>query len=118
MAAMGLRSVVKDFSPTIMVPRNLVLRKHDIHGTLSEPFLNLLTRLLKRLREVQGSEGAQEMLREFEQFEKSSTAVAYKSLLEAGQDLLVLHRLYVSDTLDSLVAEHQCECALVLKYPS
>lgn len=95
----ALRSAVKEFFPTSVVQRCLVHKERNIRGKLSKRHWGELARLFKRLREVQGYEAAQEVLRELERFLKPINAEAYKSLLEAGEDLLALHRLNVPNTL-------------------
>jgi putative transposase len=95
----ALRSAVKEFFPTSVVQRCLVHKERNIRGKLSKRHWGELARLFKRLREVQGHAAALEALREIEQFLKPINAEAYKSLLEAGEDLLALHRLNVPNTL-------------------
>ena len=95
----ALRSAVKEFFPTSVIQRCLVHKERNIRGKLSKRHWGELARLFKRLREVQGYEAAQEVLRELERFLKPVNAEAYKSLQEAGEDLLALHRLNVPNTL-------------------
>lgn len=95
----ALRSAVKEFFPTSVIQRCLVHKERNIRGKLSKRHWGELARLFKRLREVQGYVAAQEVLRELERFLRPINAEAYKSLQEAGDDLLALHRLNVPNTL-------------------
>lgn len=95
----ALRSAVKEFFPTSVIQRCLVHKERNIRSKLSKRHWGELARLFKRLRKVQGYEAAQEVLRELERFLKPINAEAYKSLHEAGEDLLALHRLNVPNTL-------------------
>ena len=58
-----------------------------------------MARLFKRLREVQGKEAADEVVRELESFLKPINAEALASLHEAGDELTALHSLNVPNTL-------------------
>ncbi len=95
----ALRGAVKEFFPDAVVQRCLVHKERNIRGKLSKRHWGELARLFKRLRSVQGYAAAQEVFAELESFLKPINAEAFKSLHEAGEDLLALHRLDVPNTL-------------------
>jgi transposase-like protein len=95
----ALRGAVKEFFPDSVVQRCLVHKERNIRGKLSKRHWGELARLFKRLRSVQGYAAAQEVFAELESFLKPINAEAFKSLHEAGEDLLALHRLNVPNTL-------------------
>ena len=95
----ALRSVVKEFFPDSVIQRCLVHKERNIRSKLSKRHWSELARLFKRLREVQGKEAAEEVVRELETFLKPLNAEALKSLHEAGDDLIALHSLNVPNTL-------------------
>jgi len=95
----ALRGAVKAFFPDSVVQRCLVHKERNIKGKLSKRHWGELARLFKRLRNVQGYAAAQEVFVELESFLKPINAEAFRSLHEAGEDLLALHRLDVPNTL-------------------
>ena len=95
----ALRSVVKEFFPDSVIQRCLVHKERNIRSKLSKRHWGELARLFKRLREVQGQEAAEEVVRELEAFLNPLNAEALKSLHEAGDDLIALHSLNVPNTL-------------------
>ncbi len=106
----ALRGAVKEFFPDSIVQRCLVHKERNIRGKLSKRHWGELARLFKRLRSVQGYAAAQEVFAELESFLKPSNAEAFKSLHEAGEDLLALHRLDVPNTLHrSLLSTNSIE---------
>lgn len=97
----ALRRAVKEFFPDSVIQRCLVHKERNIRGKLSKRHWGELARLFRRLRGVQGKAAAEEVLSELESFVKPLNAEAFKSLQEAGEDLLALHRLEVPSTLHS-----------------
>jgi transposase-like protein len=95
----ALRRVVKEFFPDSPIQRCLVHKERNLRSKLSKRHWGELARLFKRLREVQGTEAAEEVVGELERFLKPLNAKALKSLHEAGEDLIALHRLEVPSTL-------------------
>ena len=95
----ALRSVIKEFFPDSVIQRCLVHKERNIRSKLSKRHWSELARLFKRLREVQGKEAAEEVVRELGTFLKPLNAEALKSLHEAGDDLIALHSLNVPNTL-------------------
>ena len=77
----------------------MIHKERNIKGKLSRRHWGELTRLFRRLRNVQGIEAAEEVFGELKAFLKPINAEAYRSLHEAGDDLLALHRLNVPNTL-------------------
>ncbi len=82
-----------------MIQRCLVHKERNIRAKLSKRHWGELARLFKRLREVQGESAAKEVVDELNQFLKPINAEAFKSLHEAGEDLIALHCLEVPSTL-------------------
>lgn len=95
----ALRSALLEFFPDAVVQRCLVHKERNIRGKLSKKHWGELARLFKRLRSVQGSAAAAEVVNELKTFLKSKNANAFNSLLEAGDDLTALHDLDVPSTL-------------------
>jgi len=95
----ALRAAVKEFFPDSVIQRCLVHKERNIKGKLSKRHWGELARLFKRLRGVQGYAVALEVFGELESFLRPLNAEAFKSLHEAGEDLLALHRLEVPSTL-------------------
>jgi transposase-like protein len=95
----ALRAAVKEFFPDSVIQRCLVHKERNIKGKLSKRHWGELARLFKRLRGVQGYAVALEVFGELESFLQPLNAEAFKSLHEAGEDLLALHRLEVPSTL-------------------
>ncbi|QDV25279.1 Transposase, Mutator family [Aureliella helgolandensis] len=94
-----LRRAVKEHFPDSVIQRCLVHKERNIRGKLSKRHTGELARLFRRLRSVQGYTAAQEVVGELEAFLEPLNAEAFKSLHEAGEDLLALHRLEVPNTL-------------------
>ncbi len=95
----ALRSVVREFFPDSVIQRCLVHKERNLRGKLSKRHWGELARLFKRLRSVQGKRAAEEVVGELRAFLKPLNAEALKSLEEAGDDLIALHRLNVPNTL-------------------
>ena len=95
----ALRGSVMEFFPDAIVQRCLVHKERNIKGKLSKRHWGELSRLFSRLRSVQGIEAAEEVFGELKSFLEPINAEAYRSLHEAGDDLLALHRLNVPNTL-------------------
>ena len=94
-----LRSVVKEFFADAVIQRCLVHKERNIKAKLSKRHWGELSRLFKRLREVQGKAAAEEVVAELEAFLRPLNAEALKSLHEAGKDLIALHCLEAPSTL-------------------
>lgn len=95
----ALRCVVKEFFADSVIQRCLVHKERNIRAKLSKRHWGELARLFKRLRSVQGEQAAEEVVGELKAFLKPLNAEALKSLEEAGDDLIALHRLNVPSTL-------------------
>ena len=95
----ALRVAVREFFADAIVQRCLVHKERNIKGKLSKRHWGELSRFFTRLRSVQGLAAAQEVFRELAEFLKRINAEAYRSLQEAGDELLALHRLNVPNTL-------------------
>ncbi len=95
----ALRGAVKEFFGDCVVQRCLVHKERNIKGKLSKRHWGELSRLFARLRSVQGIQAAEEVFDELKSFLEPINAEAFRSLHEAGEDLLALHRLEVPNTL-------------------
>lgn len=95
----ALKSVVREFFEDVVIQRCLVHKERNIRSKLSKRHWGELTRLFKRLREIQGKQAAQEVVAELEAFLAPLNAEALKSLHEAGEDLIALQSLNVPNTL-------------------
>lgn len=95
----ALRGAVKEFFSDAIVQRCLVHKERNIKGKLSKRHWGEVSRLFSRLRSVQGIDAAEEVFGDLKTFLEPINAEAYRSLHEAGDDLLALHRLNVPSTL-------------------
>lgn len=95
----ALRSAVKEFFPDAVIQRCLVHKERNIKSKLSKKHWGELHRLFKRLREVEGKQAAEEVVKELEVFLRGKNAESLKSLQEAGEDLIALQSLNVPNTL-------------------
>ena len=95
----ALRSAVIESFPDAVLQRCLVHKERNIKGKLSKRHWGDLSRLFRRLRNVQGLDSANEVFTNLKAFLKPINAEAHRSLHEAGDDLLALHRLNVPNTL-------------------
>ena len=95
----ALRSAVIGFFPEAVIQRCRVHKERNIKSKLSKKHWGELSRLFKRLREVEGRDAATEVVDELKSFLKSKNAESLKSLDEAGGDLIALQSLNVPSTL-------------------
>ena len=95
----ALRAAVKEFFADAIVERCVVHKERNIKGKLSKRHWGELPRLFRRLRSVQGIAAAEEVLGELGSFLQPIKEEAFRSLHEAGNDLLALHRLEVPNPL-------------------
>jgi len=95
----ALKQAVLAFFPGAVVQRCLVHKERNIRGRLSRRHWGELARLFKRLREVEGEAAGREAYGDIERFLTDKNAAALKSLREAGDDLIALHRLNAPSTL-------------------
>ena len=95
----ALRSAVIGFFPESVIQRCLVHKERNIKSKLSKKHWGELSRLFKRLREVEGRDAATEVVDELKSFLKSKNAESLKSFDEAGGDLIALQSLNVPSTL-------------------
>lgn len=106
----ALRSALLELFPDAVVQRCLVHKERNIKSKLSKKHWGEVSRLFKRLREVQGKEAAAEVVAEMAGFLEQRNQKAYESLLEAGDELTALHRLNVPNTLNrSLLSTNAIE---------
>ncbi len=82
-----------------MIQRCIIHKERNLRGRLSKRHWGELTRLFKRLREVEGEAAGRETYVAIERFLADKNAAALESLYEAGEELIALHRLNVPATL-------------------
>lgn len=99
-ASPALKNALLEFFPDAVVQRCLVHKERNIKSKLSKRHWGEVSRLFTRLREVQGEEAAIEVVDELRGFLKEKNQEAYDSLLEAGDELIALHRLNVPNSLN------------------
>ena len=95
----SLKKALLAFFPDAVIQRCLIHKERNLKAKLSRRDWGELSRLFKRLREVQGESAAREVLGELEQFLERKNAAALASLREAGDELIALHLLEVPSTL-------------------
>jgi len=106
----ALRGAAKEMFPDCVVQRCLVHKERNIKAKVSKRHWGELSRLFTRLRNVQGIEAAEEVFGDMKSFLEPLNEEAYRSLHEAGDDLLALHRLNVPNTLHrSLLSTNSIE---------
>lgn len=95
----ALRKATKKVWGDPVLQRCLVHKERNLRGYLSKRHWGELSRLMKRLREVEGEVAAREALEELRTFLKSKNTQAFESLEEAGDELIAVHLLGVPNTL-------------------
>jgi transposase-like protein len=95
----ALKSAVQEFFPDVVIQRCVIHKERNIKSKLSKRHWPELSRLFKRLRQVQGKSAAEEVVQELEEFLKPINAEALASLQESGEELIALHSLDVPNTL-------------------
>ena len=95
----AIKKALKEFFPDVLIQRCLVHKERNLRGKLSKRHWGELARLFKRLRKVQGSAAAVEVVGELKSFLKPINAEALGSLEEAGDELIALQSLDVPNTL-------------------
>jgi transposase-like protein len=95
----ALKKAVLTFFEDAVIQRCLIHKERNIRGRLSKRHWGELSRLFKRLREVEGEVAGREAYSEIERFLNDKSAAALNSLREAGDELLALHCLNVPSTL-------------------
>ena len=86
----ALRGAVKELFPDAFMQRCLVHKERNIKRKLSKRHWGELPRMFRRLRSVQGIDAVEEVFEELKEFLEPINAEAYRSLHEAGDDLLAL----------------------------
>ena len=112
----ALRSAVKEFFPDAVVQRCLVHKERNIKSKLSKKHWSELSRLFRRLREVQGKDTALEVVNELRTFLKGKNAESLKSLEEAGEDLTALQSLNVPQHAPPKLVEYQRDRKLISQH--
>ena len=95
----ALDKTVREMFPEAVIQRCLIHKERNIKRRLARRDWPELSRLFKRLREVEGADAGQEAYNDIEIFLKQKNAAALESFQEAGELLLSVHRLGVPATL-------------------
>lgn len=106
--SLALKNAVLAHYPHVLIQRCLVHKERNLRGYLPRKHWAELARLFKRLRLSQGPDGAKEAVDDIERFLANKNAQARASLEEAGSELLVLHRLNVSNELSISLLSTNC----------
>lgn len=114
--ALALEKAVMEFWPQAHIQRCLVHKERNLHAHLRRKDHGECSRLMERLRRVQGAEAGKEALAELQRFLASRNQEAFQSVQEAGERLITLHRLDAPSTLHkSLLSTNLIE-NLILNY--
>jgi transposase-like protein len=97
----ALEKAVKRAFEKVEIQRCLVHKERNLHSYLAYRDRGECTRLIKELRKAQGSNAGQQAYERLEEFLKARNDGALKSLQEAGESLLTVHRLECSQLLHS-----------------
>ena len=104
----ALRNSMLRHFPRATVQRCLVHKERNIKGCLSRRHHGQVSRLFRRLREVEGEESAREVLNELHGFLGKHSRKAAESLAEAGDELIALHCLGAPSTLHPTLLSTNC----------
>jgi transposase-like protein len=108
----ALKNAVHKSFRRVLVQRCLVHKERNIRGYLSKRDWKALSGHFNRLRKAQGTAAALEACAALEGFLATRNAQARESYAETGEELLVLHRLAVPNTLNvSLLSTNSIENA-------
>ena len=106
----ALKRAVKERYPEAVMQRCLVHKERNLRGCLSRKDYPELSRLMNRLRRVQGAKAAREALGDLKQFVAGKNRKALESVEEAGEELIALHLLEAPSTLQiSLLSTNAIE---------
>jgi transposase-like protein len=97
--SLALKSALVSHFPSALIQRCLVHNERNLKGYLSKRHWPELNRLFARLRKSQGAESSKEAADAIEAFLADKNAQARNSFEEAGNELLTLARLEVSNEL-------------------
>lgn len=106
--AQALSKAVRAHFRHAVIQRCLVHKERNLRSYLSRKDYGELARIFKRLRQVQGSQAAAEVLAELKRFVKSKNQQALESIEEAGEQLTALHDLEVPSTLHVSLLSTNC----------
>jgi putative transposase len=96
----ALKKAVLEFFPDAIIQRCLIHKERNLHSYLSKKNHAECSRLISKIRKAQGENDGREALDNLGEFLKEKNYAAYQSLLEAGGELISLHRLEVPSTLN------------------
>lgn len=95
----ALRGAIKELSSDAVIQRCLVHKARNIKGKSSKSHWGEMAELFKRRCNLQDLATAEEVLDVLKTFSEPIYTEAFKSLQEAGEDLLALHRLVLQNPL-------------------
>lgn len=96
----ALRNAVKRYWPDAEIQRCLVHKERNLRRYLPRRLWGELNGLMNRLRKAEGKADGQTAYDALRRFLNDHNQAALESLMEAGDDLLTLHRLGVPATLN------------------
>jgi putative transposase len=106
--AKALANAVANHFSHAVIQRCLVHKERNLRSYLSRKCYGELARIFKRLRRVQGSQAAAEVMAELKTFVGSKNKQALESVEEAGDQLTALHGLEVPSTLHVSLLSTNC----------
>lgn len=106
--SLALKNALLSHYPDTLIQRCLVHKERNLQVYLSKRHWGELARLFNRLRKSQGAGTAKEAAEAIEQFLADKNAQARQSFAEAGQELLTLFRLELSNELSVSLLSTNC----------
>jgi len=104
----ALKQALLEVYPDTVIQRCLVHKERNLQGYLSKRHWGELAGLFKRLRKSQGKKQAEDIAEEIESFLSNKNAQAKASWAEAGEELLALPRLDVTNELHRSLLSTNC----------
>jgi putative transposase len=96
----ALKKGVLKYFPNSIIQRCLIHKERNIKGRLARKYWGELAKLFKELRTSQGKEAGQEKLNNLKKFLKERNKLSYDSLLEAEDEMIAVHNLNISSSLN------------------
>jgi transposase-like protein len=104
----ALKQALLEVYPDTLIQRCLVHKERNLQGYLSKRHWGELAGLFQRLRKCQGKKQAEEVAEQIESFLSDKNAQAKASWAEAGEELLALPRLDVTNELHRSLLSTNC----------
>ncbi len=104
----ALKKAVTRTFPNVLIQRCLVHKERNLYGYLPRKHWKEMSTLFSKLRKAQGGEAAKETADAITYFLANKNAQARESFEEAGDELITLFRLGVSNTLHVSLLSTNC----------